>query len=190
MKKLVQILLVVCMMLMSMQVVFANADKVTVMDGADLTSIHRLAIAAPQYTPLKDGPDKAAFTSVLYDASSVARMYVVSKDDMEKNILRDASVDINTLDKSQAGKAFKENVAKYADAYVVATVANNSRVVCFYDVYKAGTNELLYSYQIVANKSDADTVATYMGLTQQFYKNFERSAQKQIKDNEKDTKHK
>jgi ABC-type cobalt transport system substrate-binding protein len=190
MKKLVQILLVVCMMLISMQVVFANAEKVTVMDGADLTSIHRLAIAAPQYTPLKNGPDKAAFTSVLYNASSVARMYVVSKDDMEKDILRDASVDVNTLDKKEANKVFKENIAKYADAYVVATVANNSRVVCFYDVYKAGTNELLYSYQIVANGSDADTVATYMALTQQFYKNFDRSAQKQLKDNEKGAKQK
>ena len=44
MKKIIQMLLIACMVVLGTQVAFANADKVTVQEGADLTAIHRLAI--------------------------------------------------------------------------------------------------------------------------------------------------
>ena len=47
MKKLVQMLMVLCMVIMSTQVVFANADKTTIAEGADITAVHRLAIVQP-----------------------------------------------------------------------------------------------------------------------------------------------
>lgn len=192
MRKIVQMLVVLCMVLMSTQVVFANADKVTIAEGADITTVHRMAVAAPLYTPIKGAPGKDAVTKLVYDASSVARGYVISYDMVAQNIQKDKNIDILHLDRRQASQAFKDNVASYADAYVVMTVANNSRTVFFFDVYKAGTNELLYTYEIAANRSDPDTVAAYTTLVQQFYKNFDRSAEAQQKDHEKaaNSKHK
>ena len=92
------------------------------------------------------------------------------------------NVDLKALDRRQAAKTFKENVADYADAYVILTVANNSRTTFFFDVYKVGTNDLLYTYEIRANGSEPDNVETYTNLCEQFYKHFERAAQAQQKE--------
>ena len=93
--------------------------------------------------------------------------------------------DIKALDRRTAAKDFKQYVGNYADAYVILTVANDSRTTFFFDVYKAGTNELLYTYQIQANRSEGDTVATYTNMAEQFYKHFERSAVEQQKETSK-----
>ena len=182
MKKLVQMLMVLCLVVMSTQVVFANADKTTIMEGADITSIHRLAVAQPLYIELKGGPTKAQVTQLVYDASKVARGYVMSYDMVAQSLKQDANIDLLALDKRQAAKAFKEGVGKYVDAYVVTTVANNHHNVLFFDVYKAGTDQLLYSYQVAA---DAASVESYTEAAREFYKNFESSAQDQLKKNEK-----
>ncbi len=181
MKKLVQLLLFVCLTVFGMQVAFANADKITIPEGADIVSVKRLALAAPLYTPTKGAPTKEELLASMYEASSVARSYVLSYDMVAADIQKSAGVDIKALDRRQAAKVYKENVAADADAYVVVTVANNSRIVFFYDVYRAGTNELLYTYQIVANKSQEANAETYKLLSEQFYKNFERSANEQAK---------
>ena len=68
---------------------------------------------------------------------------------------------------------------------MVPTVVHNDRVVIFFDVYAAATNKLVYTYQIVADRTDPDTLATYQELTKQFYRAFDKSVQKQLKDNEK-----
>ena len=47
MKKLFQIFTIACMMLLSTQLVFANADKATIIDDTNLMDVHRMAIAAP-----------------------------------------------------------------------------------------------------------------------------------------------
>ena len=181
MKKIVQVMLFVCLTVFGMQVAFANADKVTIPEGADIVSVKRLALAAPLYTPTKDAPTKEELLASMYDASSVARCYVLSYDMVAADIQKNTGVDIKSLDRRQAAKVYKENVAADADAYVVLTVANNSRIVFFYDIYRSGTNELLYTYQIVANRSQKANMETYKALSEQFYKNFERSANEQAK---------
>lgn len=186
MKKLVQMLMVLCMVIMSTQVVFANADKTTIAEGADITAVHRLAIAQPLYVEIKDAPTRAQVTQLIYDASKVARSYVLSYDMMAQSLKQDANIDLKALDKRQAAKAFKENVAKYADAYVVATVANNHRTSFFFDVYKSGTDQLLYTYQVVAE--DPANIQNYTDAAKEFYKAFEASAQEQQKKNEKAAK--
>ena len=66
MKKFVQMLLTVCMIVLSAQVAFANADKVTIQEGADITTVKRIAIAAPLYTPVDEkAPNKDMQTHVL-----------------------------------------------------------------------------------------------------------------------------
>ncbi|MBQ1919812.1 MAG: coenzyme F(420) biosynthesis enzyme, partial [Selenomonas sp.] len=139
MKKIVQMLLVVCMVVLSAQVAFANADQVTIQEGADITAVKRIAIAAPLYTPVDEkAPNKDMLTQIVYDSSRVSRSYVVSYDAVAEAVKAAKNVDIKSLDRRQAAKTFKENVADYADAYVVLTVANNSRTTFFFDVYKAG----------------------------------------------------
>ena len=186
MKKLMQMLLVLCLVVFSTQVAFANSDKVTLVEGADITGIHRLALAKPLYMQTdKLAPTMDQLIQIESEASKVARMYVIPYDTVAASVKTDTKVDIKALDRHQAAKVFKENAGKYADAYVVLTVANDSRTSFFFDVYKAGSNELLYSYQIQANRSEKDDVTTYQNLCEQFYKNFERSIGEQQK---KDTK--
>ena len=182
MKKIIRILLVACMVVLGTQAAFANSDKVTVQEGADLTSVKRLAVGMPLYQQVDPkAPDKAMLTQIVYDSSRVTRSYVVSYDAVAEGIKTASNVDIKALDRRQAAKVFKENAVNYADAYVILTVANNSRTTFFFDVYKSGTNQLLYSYEIRANKNEGDTVNTYTTLCEQFYKHFERSAEEQLK---------
>jgi hypothetical protein len=186
MRKMVQMLVALMMLVLSTQVAFANIDKATVVEGSDLNAVHRMAAAVPLYTQVKGAPTLNEVSQTLYAASAVAHNVVVLSYDMvAQNIMNDTHVNIKTLDRRQSVKVFKENVAKYADAYVVTTVANNSRTIFFFDVYKAGTNELMYTYEIAENGGDKDDVGTYLTMTQQFYKNFERSAQDQIRQREK-----
>ena len=186
MRKIIQMLVIACMVVLSTQVAFANADQETIQEGADITAVKRLAIAAPLYQPVeKDAPDKAALLQIEYDASKVSRMYVLSYDEIAQNIKSAANTDLKSLDRRQAAKTYKENASKYADAYVVLTVANNSRTTFFFDVYKAGTNELLYTYEIRANRSEKANVETFTNLCPQFYKHFDRAATEQLKNNNK-----
>ncbi len=186
MKKIVQMLLVVCMVVLSAQVAFANADKVTMQEGADITSVKRIAVAAPLYAPVDEkAPNKEMLAQIVSDASRVSRSYVISYDAVAEGIKTATNVDIKALDRRQAAKTYKENVANYADAYVVLTVANNSRTTFFFDVFKAGSNELLYTYEIIANKGEPDSVATFNNLAEQFYKHFDRSADEQLKNKNK-----
>ena len=186
MKKLMQMLLVLCLVVFSTQVAFANSDKVTLVEGADITGIHRLALAKPLYMQTdKLAPTMDQLIQIESEASKVARMYVIPYDTVAASVKTDTKVDIKALDRHQAAKVFKENAGKYADAYVVLTVANDSRTSFFFDVYKAGTNELLYTYQIQANRSEKDSVSTYQNFCEQFYKNFERSIADQQKNNAK-----
>lgn len=48
MKKLFQIMLVACLMVLGTQAAFANSDKATVQEGADLTAVRSMAVASPQ----------------------------------------------------------------------------------------------------------------------------------------------
>ena len=186
MRKIVQMLVIACMVVLSTQVAFANSDKATIQDGADITTVKRLAVASPLYQQLDTkAPSKEMLTQIVYDSSRVARSYVVSYDTVAEGIKKANNIDIKALDRRKSAKAYKEHVADYADAYVVLTVANNSRTTFFFDVYKAGSNQLLYSYEIAANRSEGDTVDTFTNLSEQFYKHFEHSAQDQLKDNSK-----
>ena len=183
MKKILQMLVIACMVVLGTQVAFANADQETLQEGADITGIHRLAVGAPLYIKVDEkAPDVAQLTQIVYDASKVARTYVVSYDAVADGIKGAKGVDIKSLPRREAAKVFAENAADYADAYVILTVANNSRTEFFFDVFKAGADrELLYTYRIRANKSEHDNVETFTNLSEQFYKHFERAANDQQK---------
>lgn len=190
MKKIFHVLLVACLVVLGTQVAFANSDKETLQEGADLTAVRSMAVAAPLYMQTDErAPDKAMLTKIIYDSSSVVTKYtVISYDTIAKTFQSEKKIDIKSMNRHQAAKAFKENLPGYADSYVVLTVANNSKTTFFFDVYQTGTNQLLYSYQIVANSGEDKTVTGYTTLCEQFYKHFERAMTDQEKANAKKKK--
>ena len=67
MKKIFQ-LLVVLFFLSSSQLALAYSDKATVLEGADISHIERLSIAAPLYMPIKDSPSMEELVQLLDEA--------------------------------------------------------------------------------------------------------------------------
>lgn len=181
MRKLIQILVVVCMVVLSTQVAFANYEEETVMEGADLASINRIALGAPLYQQIGNAPSLEMLSKVFYESSRVTRDYVMSYDMVADDIRATKGIDITVLERRQAAKLFKEHVPAVADAYVILTVANNSRTSFFFDVYKSGTNDLLYTYAIRANRGEDDSLQAYNNFCEQFFKHFSHAVDKQLK---------
>ena len=126
-------------------------------------------------------PSIEILTQVISDASRITHANIVSYDAIVNGIQTNDQIDLKSLPRREAAKVFKDHVASYADAYIILTVANNSRTTFFFDVYRSGSNELLYTYEVRANKSDGDTVAVFTSLSEQFYKNWQRSVEAQSK---------
>ena len=179
MKRFVQMALVLCLTLFAVQAgASPYSDKVTLPEGATITNVNRLAVGAPLYVQVEDtSPSIEILTQVVSDASRITHANIVTYDTVANGIQTDKGIDIKALPRREAAKVFKENVASYADAYIILTVANNSRTTFFFDVYRSGSNELLYTYEVRANKSDGNTVATFAALSEQFYKNWQRSVE-------------
>lgn len=182
MKKYLKILTLVMMFSLISVNASAHSDKETIAEGADLMSVHRIALGWPLYIKAAetDLSDREIIETV-YGASKVARTYILSYDAAAQEIKNKEKTDILVLDKKKAAETFRNNIKNHADAYVILTIANNSRLTLFFDLYRAGTNELLYTYEIVANKSDKSNKVTYNALSEQFYKHFERAANEQQK---------
>ncbi|EKU71341.1 hypothetical protein [Selenomonas sp. F0473] len=183
MKRFVQMAFVLCFTLFAVQASASPySDKVTLQEGAVITNINRLAVGAPLYIPVGDAaPSLEILTQVVADASRITHANIIPYDTVVKGIQEAKGVDIKTLPRRDAAKEYKDNVANFADAYIILTVANNSRTIFFFDVYRSGSNDLLYTYEVRANKSDGDTVATFTSLSEQFYKNWQRSVEEQNK---------
>ena len=182
MKKIVRVFLTLCCLFFTSSFALANADKITIPEGANLKNINRIAIGAPLYLQVKDtAPSLEILTQVLYDAGRATKANVVSYDAVVSSIAADKKVDLTTLNRREAAKVFKDNVVNYADTYVVLTVANNSRTTFFFDVFRAGSNELIYSYEIRANRDEDDTVATFNSLSEKFFKRLVNAIEDQRK---------
>ena len=131
--------------------------------------------------PIKSSYAAAHYLRDLYKIFGDWNLVIAAYNCGPENINKANGVNIKVLNKRQSTKLFKDNVAKYADAYVILTVANNSRTTFFFDVFKAGTNELLYTYEIRANRSEGDSANAYKNYCEQFFKHLDRAADSQIK---------
>lgn len=178
MKKIFMLLTALAVMMLS-ATAFAANEQESLVEGADITVIRRMALAEPLYNPMKDGPSLADVTQAVYDASALTKVYVISYGDIAANIKRDTDVDIRPLNHRQAMKVFRICVPKYVDAYVVPTIANNNRKTVFFDVYQIKTDALLYRYQLTADKHAEDNYLTYKALSEQFFKRFDRAIENQ-----------
>ena len=185
MKKIIQLLAVVFILVFSAPMALAYNETDEVHTGQDITGLRRVAVGAPYYTEKAGGPAWAEVAAAVNDASAASKLNIVGYDTFAVRLRNDQAIDIRALDRRKGDRVYKENIGNYADGYAVLTVANSARLTLFFDLYKAGTNALLYSYRIVADKDDPDTPATYTMLTQRFFKALDRQIEAQKKSNAK-----
>lgn len=189
MKKLFGTLILIAALIVS-NVSFA-AYKETVVEGADIGAVKRLAVALPMHYKTEDTePSLEDLTSIMFNASRVARCYVISYDEIAANIQRDNGVDIKTLGDMDSRKIYDENVGKYADAQVTVTTANNGKnTQFFFEVRNAASNEFMYVYTLQSREIGKD-LKGYTKACENFYKAFDAAAEKSIKDAQKSAKKK
>ncbi len=194
MKLLRTCLLLVAMLVLSCPLALAYTDqgKVAEEAEADFMKVRRLAVAAPLYMPVREAPSYAELQQVLEATPTPSKrkspISVVTYEVMVQNIIRDKNIDIRKTERHAAAKIFRDNVTPYADAYVLLTIANSSRPCFYFDVFQAGTNNLLYSYQIITDSDEKEDVKTYTMLVDQFYKAMNLSMEETGKKLEKEAR--
>lgn len=187
MKKIFSTLLLLAVMLTS--TVAMAAFKETVSEGADIASIKRLAVALPMHYKVEETePTVEEFTQIIFDASRAARCYVISYDEIAANIQRDTGVEIKNLQEEESRKIYKDNVSKYADAFVIVTTANNGKKVqFFFEIFDAKSGELVYILT-TQNGTIGKNSKDYGKACEDFYKKFDSAAEKNLKEQQKKNK--
>ena len=175
--------LVLLFMLMMVVGACEAATAETINNGTELAKMKRLAIAYPDYyQSLEKEPTMNEFINLLYEAGKVSKSTIISYDEMSAKIKQNTGIDIKVLPKKDARKIFKENAYIYADGYVVFTLANNSRLNMFCEVYVPNTNELVYVLRVEAGKSDeTKNASTYKEMAEEFYRAFDRAVSTEAK---------
>lgn len=153
-------------------------------EGIDLSQIKRLAVAYPNHYKVRkvsDEPTIEALIEMLGTASKSTKFTVVPYADIVDAIKSDKDVDITTLDYRESDKTFKENVGKYADAYVILTTANASDTTTFmFKVMNAQTNDIMYMCNI-KSRSFEKNARGYNSACEFFYKMLDDAIKKTSK---------
>ncbi|MBQ8698273.1 MAG: hypothetical protein IJ521_04655 [Schwartzia sp.] len=187
MRKFIQILLLVVFMAVSCPSAMAYWEEGKAQEGQTVAHVKTLALAAPLYTEKKGTPTLEEFVDVLNTRGakvSPKKYKVVPYDVIAKDVLQRTGKNLYTLARIPSTRVFKNNVAQYADAYLVATVTMSRRTVLFFEVYSAVTHELLYTYQIILAPDELDNVRTYSDMVSLFYDEFAVAIETQKKEQE------
>ena len=154
----------------------------TVVEDADFSSVKTLAVALPMHYKVEPTePTTLELADIVSNASRESDLIVISYDDMIENIWRDSRVDIKALENEEARKIFMNNVANYADAYIMVTSANNNdRMQIFFEVHDAKSSDLLYIYT-VQNRHFKKDLRGYSRASEEFYKQFNSVVEKFVK---------
>ncbi len=187
MKKFIQIFLLVVFMAASCPSAMAYWEEGKLQEGQSISDIKTVAIAAPLYTEKKGTPTLEEFVNVLNTRGakvSPKKYTVVPYDVIAKDVLQKTGKDLYKLARIPAARVFKNNVANYADAYIVPTVTMSRRSVLFFEVYSAATSDLLYTYQIILAPDEPDNVRTYSDMVSLFYDEFAAAIETQKKEQE------
>ena len=206
MKKCLQLLLMLCVLVLGTQSAFAGGllggtgvseDRVYDPDG--MLKIKTLAIADPNYNgPTTEGePEIEDLPEILMEATLADKKGVlnyISYRDVCQNIKVAKHIDILRLDRKKAFSEYKEAIGKYADAYVIVTVSNGTsandgtRLNIFFDVYDANTSKVIYAYRKLAPKSATRDTLLYTEIAKDFYTDFIKAQEKVEEDKEKEAK--
>ena len=158
------------------------AYEETIADDANLATVKKIAVAYPNYYKIEDAePELFDFVKDIYNAGRfTSSREILSYEDIASSIRRDTGVDIFSLDVPEAEKVFKQNISRYADSYVIATVANSSkRPWLFFYIYNATDGNLMYTYSIQSNVLDK-TAKDYGKAAESFFKQFDETAKKNL----------
>ncbi len=175
MKKIVQVLLLVVCMVASCPAALAYWEEAKPQEGQTVADVETLALAAPLYTERDGIPTRDEFVGILNARGakvSPKKYKVVPYDVIADGILQTTGKDIRTLARIPAARVYKNNIATYADAYVVPTVTMSRRTAFFFDVYSATTQDLIFSYEIIFAPDDPDDAKNYADMVDLFYKDF------------------
>lgn len=194
MKKIITIFSLLAIMLFSISTAFAANEKITIMDeDYNLNNIHTLAIYTPNYKPsalslerkakLSNAPELITpdmLTDVIFKVAKEDNISytLLSDKTVIQNIINSTGIDITTLSNRDALKVYKNNIKNYADAYVIFTFANDSRVVMFADIYDASDNHWICSYQIVGGNTEDDNLENYSMFMHKFFRTLTLQTQK------------
>lgn len=164
----------------------AYVETASPQEGQTIADVETLAIGAPLYTAKEGYPSKEEYVGILNAmGAKVLKGGIVTYDAVAQGIRQKTGKDVYALDRIPAAKIFKDNVMDFADAYVVSTVTMSRRTVLFFDVYRAGTNERLYGYELILDSDEPDDVKTYSEMAGRFYKHFVSVQETQKKEKEK-----
>lgn len=172
MNKIVSMLLLAIFMAVSSPSAMAYWEEGKPQENQTVANIKTLAIAAPLYTEKKGYPTLEEYINILNTRGakvSPKKYKVVPYDVIAKGILQTTGKDLYTLNRIASVRVFRNNIAQYADAYVVPTVTTSKRTVLFFDVHSAETNDLLYTYEIILASDELDDVKTYSDMVSLFY---------------------
>ena len=189
MKKIFQLLIFAVMLVVSAPMALAYTEKPEVQPGADIVSVKAFALAAPEYTPIEGAPSYQDLIRIQNMTEGVTKRKIVTYDYISEELFHQMGEDIRQIDRRLAKQIFRNKVENFADSYVLLTVVNGRRkygTAFYFDVFKSHTNELLFSYMIMADKNDPDDEKTYKMMMDKFYKNFEWAVEKQQKEQEKE----
>ena len=156
-------------------------------EDVDLRTIKTMAVAMPNYYKMEDAePTIDELTKAIYAAGRDTSSHdIISYEDVAASVRRDTGVDIYSLNPIEAEKIFNANIAKYADTYMIATIANNSgRPWLFFYVYNAADQKLLYTYSLQSN-SIGKNAKDYSKAAELFYKQFDQTSEKNLSKEDK-----
>lgn len=156
-------------------------------DGVDLSKIKRMAIAIPEFYKVEERePTLEELTKDLGEAGiEASTLEIAPYEDVIAAIRRDTGIDVHSLEPAEAEKFFLKNVKHYADAYLVLTVANNSKKPwLFYYVYDANTTKLIYTYS-VQSRLLGHSAKDYFNTSKDFFKHFDDVAPQKLEKEER-----
>ena len=187
MKKIFCTLLMLSIMLTS--AVAMAAFEETISEDADITAINSLAVALPKHYRMEASePSVADFIKIIFDAGKTSKHKIVSYREVTREIMNSTGIDVNALQDANARKVYNDHVAKYADAYIVVTTANNlKKTQFFFEVYDSNTQKLLYLLTVQSRNYGKDNKG-YTKACEEFYQRFDEAVEKTIKDAAKQEK--
>ena len=185
MKKFLATLTMLAVFLTS-SIAFAAYEE-TVGEDADLTTVKRIAVALPDFYKVEETePTREEFVKLIYAAGrDFSTHEIISYEEISAAIRNDTGVDIYALNDVEAEKLFNANIARYADSYMKATVANNSgKPWFFFYVYNSADKKLLYTYSLQSNMLGKN-VKDYRKASENFYKQFDETSEKNLSKEDK-----
>lgn len=172
--------------LLTSSLAFAAFEE-NIEEDVDLSTIKKLAVAYPNYYKVEEKePSIEELTRDIYNVGKMSsNLNVIAYDEIASAIRRDTGIDIVSIAPEEAEKIYNQHVAKYADAYLIVTVANNSgKPWIFYYVYNAADSALLYTYS-VQSKSIGKNTKDYQKAAEGFYQKFDEAATKKLSKEER-----